>query len=434
MQNIKPQVAVGIMFQPVIEFSLTGKFIFNGKAYQGDYAARYEDGKILFGGESYDEMIFEPADSSSTFLLKNVIIGIGFHWERAEDQRFEGSLKIIVEDSKLTAINRLSVEDYLISVISSEMSATSSLELLKAHTVISRSWMLSQIEKREALEADNSGFTPDVRTATEWTKWWDREDHTRFDVCADDHCQRYQGITRASQSIDMVRRAVAETSGELLMNGNRIADARFSKCCGGVFEKFENCWEPVSHPYLVARADRADATHFPDLRLEAEAAKWITTLPEAYCNTTDPEILSQVLNNYDQETADFYRWTVDFKNSELSDLIYRKIGVDFGEIISMEPLERGTSGRIIRMRIIGSKCTLIIGKELLIRKALSESHLYSSAFTVEKTAEGFRLVGAGWGHGVGLCQIGAAVMAHRGIAYRTILEHYFPNATIEKRY
>lgn len=434
MQNIKPQVAVGIMFQPVIEFSLTGKFIFNGKAYQGDYAVRYEDGKILFGGEPYDEVIFEPADSSSTFLLKNVIIGIGFHWERAEDQRFEGSLKIIVEDGKLTAINRLSVEDYLISVISSEMSATSSLELLKAHTVISRSWMLSQIEKREALEADNSGFTPDVRTATEWTKWWDREDHTRFDVCADDHCQRYQGITRASQSIDMVRRAVAETSGELLMNGNRIADARFSKCCGGVFEKFENCWEPVSHPYLVARADRADATHFPDLRLEAEAAKCITTSPEAYCNTTDPEILSQVLNNYDQETADFYRWTVDFKNSELSDLIYRKIGVDFGEIISMEPLERGTSGRIIRMRIIGSKCTLIIGKELLIRKALSESHLYSSAFTVEKTAEGFRLVGAGWGHGVGLCQIGAAVMAHRGIAYRTILEHYFPNATIEKRY
>lgn len=434
MQNIKPQVAVGIMFQPVIEFSLTGKFIFNGKAYQGDYAAHYEDGKILFAGESYDEMIFEPADSSSTFLLKNVIIGIGFHWERAEDQRFEGSLKIIVEDSKLTAINRLSVEDYLISVISSEMSATSSLELLKAHTVISRSWMLSQIEKREALEADNSGFTPDVRTATEWTKWWDREDHTRFDVCADDHCQRYQGITRASQSIDMVRRAVAETSGELLMNGSRIADARFSKCCGGVFEKFENCWEPVSHPYLVARADRADATHFPDLRLEAEAVKWITTSPEAYCNTTDPEILSQVLNNYDQETADFYRWTVDFKNSELSDLIYRKIGVDFGEIISMEPLERGTSGRIIRMRIIGSKCTLIIGKELLIRKALSESHLYSSAFTVTKTADGFRLVGAGWGHGVGLCQIGAAVMAHRGIAYRTILEHYFPNATIEKRY
>lgn len=413
---------------------MTGKFIFNGQPYQGDYAARYEDGKIMFKGAAYDEMTFEPADSNSTFLLKNVIIGIGFHWERAEDQRFEGSLKIIVEDGKLTAINRLSVEDYLISVISSEMSATSSLELLKAHTVISRSWMLSQIEKREALEADNSGFTPDVRTATEWTKWWDREDHTRFDVCADDHCQRYQGITRASQSIDMVRRAVAETSGELLMNGSRIADARFSKCCGGVFEKFENCWEPVSHPYLVARADRTDATHFPDLRLETEAVKWITTSPEAYCNTTDPKILSQVLNNYDQETADFYRWTVDFKGSELSDLIYRKIGVDFGEITSMEPLERGTSGRIIRLRIVGSKCTLIIGKELLIRKALSESHLYSSAFTVTKTADGFRLVGAGWGHGVGLCQIGAAVMAHRGIAYRPILEHYFPNATIEKRY
>jgi stage II sporulation protein D len=428
-----PEITVGIMFQPSIEFVLDGAFAFGGKEYSGSYQVTFQEGKIAFEGALYDKLTLDAANNQSTFLLKDVVIGIGFHWERKEDQRFEGNLDFIVEDGKLTAINRVSVERYLVSVISSEMSATSSLELLKAHAVISRSWMLSQIQKRTALEKAPESYISDVRNNEEWIKWWDREDHTNFDVCADDHCQRYQGITRASQSLEMVEKAIAQTFGEMLMNGELICDARFSKCCGGAVEEFDKCWEPVKHPYLVKLYDNPEGV-LPDLTVEENAQKWIRTSPAAFCNTTDTTVLSQVLNNYDQETTNFYRWTVKFDTQQMGELVNRRIGVDFGTIQELIPIERGTSGRIIRLKVVGSKQTLTLGKELLIRKAFSESHLYSSAFVIDKTEHGFTFTGAGWGHGVGLCQIGAAVMAHNGYPYHAILNHYFPTATIEKKY
>lgn len=430
---INPEITVGIMFQPAIEFSLNGEFNVGGKAVSGSQRVEYQDGRILYEGNLYDKLSFDGKNEASTFTLKDVVIGIGFHWERKEDQQFEGNLDFIVEEGKLTAINRISIEKYLISVISSEMSATSSPELLKAHAVISRSWMLSQVQKRTILEQNSELYQSDVKNEEEWIKWWDREDHANFDVCADDHCQRYQGVTRASQSLEMVVAAVKATEGVLLMNGELICDARFSKCCGGAVEEFDRCWEPVKHPYLTKLYDNHEGI-LPDLTNEVEAEKWIRSAPEAFCNTTDQEILSQVLNSYDQETADFYRWKVNFKAEEMTELVKRKIGIDFGLIENLTPIERGTSGRLVKLKIEGTKQALTIGKELLIRKAFSESHLYSSAFVVDKTPEGFTFTGAGWGHGVGLCQIGAAVMAHKGYTYKQILTHYFPSATIEKRY
>lgn len=428
-----PELTVGIMFQPSIKFVLDGAYELSGKKYSGSYEVSYQDGKITLDGQLYDKLSFKATSPKSTFLLKDVVIGIGFHWERKEDQRFEGNLDFIVEDDKITAINRISIERYLVSVIASEMNANCSLELLKAHAVISRSWMLSQIQKRNAIEKSAKTYVSDIRTNEEWTKWWDREDHTSFDVCADDHCQRYQGITRASQSLEIVEEAIAQTFGEMLMNGDTICDARFSKCCGGAVEEFQNCWEPEKHPYLVKLYDNSKG-ELPDLTIEENADKWIRSAPAAFCNTTDAEVLTQILNSYDQETTNFYRWKVDFESKAMSELVKRRIGVDFGTIQELIPLERGTSGRIIRLKVVGTKQTLILGKELLIRKAFSESHLYSSAFVIDKTEQGFTFRGAGWGHGVGLCQIGAAVMAHKGYKYRDILTHYFPTATIEKKY
>lgn len=430
---INSEITVGIMFQPSIEFTLHGDYTFQGRLYSGSYQVRYCNNMVEFEGSPYEAISFSAISPKSFFTLKDVAIGIGFHWERKEDQRFEGNIEFIVEEGKITAINRISIERYLISVISSEMSATSSPELLKAHAVISRSWMLSQVEKRNKLGKSSTVYTSDVRSNNEWTKWWDREDHAEFDVCADDHCQRYQGITRASSSLDTVTQAVNETSGMLLMYGSNICDARFSKCCGGAVEEFGSCWEPVSHPYLSSLYDNQSGV-LPDLTVEANAQSWIRSTPEAFCNTGDASILRQILNSYDQETADFYRWQVSYSTQELSELICRKLDVDFGEITELIPLQRGKSGRIIRLKIVGTKQVLTIGKELLIRKALSESHLYSSAFVVDKTDKGFLLTGAGWGHGVGLCQIGAAVMAHKGYSYNEILEHYFPTAEIRKEY
>lgn len=428
-----PEISVGILSATRIEFILDGEFNFERRTYTGKHQIEYADGKILFDEQPFDKVQFIPKSENSIFTLLDVVIGIGFHWERKESQRFEGKLEFIVEGEKITAINRIPIESYLISVISSEMSATSSLELLKAHAVISRSWMLSQIEKKNNLEQSNTAYTSDTRTETEWIKWWDREDHANFDVCADDHCQRYQGITRASTSLEAVKAAVNSTHGILLTFDGKICDARFSKCCGGAVEEFDNCWEPVKHPYLTKLYDNSNGV-LPNLSVNANAEKWIRTSPEAFCNSKEAEVLSQVLNNYDQETADFYRWKVEYTTKQITDLAKRKIGVDFGEIQELLPLERGTSGRILRLKVVGKLKTLILGKELLIRKAFSESHLYSSAFVVDKTSDGFVLTGAGWGHGVGLCQIGAAVMAHKGYSYNEILNHYFPNAFVQKIY
>lgn len=429
----QPTIQVGILKQTEIKFVLRGEFVVNGgtEIVSGEGSVALSDGKILYKGNRYDSLLFSSADEESSFDLVDVVIGIHFHWERKETQRFKGALKFILLDGELQAINIVPTEDYLTSVISSEMSATSSLELLKAHAVISRSWLLNKLEDR--LEEKHSDAM--VITDEKIIRWYDHQDHTHFDVCADDHCQRYQGITKASTQA--VREAIKATFGEVLTYDGKICDARFYKACGGATELFENCWEEVHHPYLLPVADAANLT-LPDLTQEAEARKWILSAPTAYCNTTDRLVLSQVLNNYDQETPDFYRWRVAYSQKELSELIGEKMGIDFGEIVDLIPLKRGASARIIELKVVGTKRTVVIGKELEIRKALSKSHLYSSAFVVDKEENDgsvrFVLRGAGWGHGVGLCQIGAAVMASQGIGYQAILSHYYPHSELTKRY
>ena len=365
-----------------------------------------------------------------TFLLKNVRIGIGFHWDRLEDQEFEGTLEIRDNaDGTQTAINRLDVEDYLSSVITSEMSATSSLELLKAHAVISRSWVL-----RPIISPSTGTDKPDLSDPDRHVVWYERDAHEGFDVCADDHCQRYEGITRRDEHPEAaanVQKAIDATRGQVLMYDGKVCDARFYKSCGGATELFENAWANEHYPYLEAVRDEI-GTPLPDLTIEENAQAFIRTSPSAYCNTTDERILSQVLNNYDQETKDFYRWTVQYTKEELSDIIRERSGIDFGEILDLVPIKRGPSARLYEMQIVGSKRTMVIGKELEIRKWLSKSHLYSSAFVVDRNEQGdFILIGAGWGHGVGLCQIGAAVMADKGYTYKQILAHYFPGSELK---
>ena len=435
---MQPVVKVGIMNEPSIRFKLSAGYECGGIAVTGEQTAEFSGGKVKWNGGLYDFVEFAPSSAEDCFELCDVTIGVNFHWERKEDQTFRGSLRLIVENGKITAINILPVEEYLLSVISSEMSATASLELLKAHAVISRSWLLSQIEKNKEIAASDVKYEPSTVTDTEIVRWYDREDHVNFDVCADDHCQRYQGITR--ESTPKVREAIGATFGQVLMYDGKLCDARFSKSCGGVFEEFENCWEPKHHDYLVARRDSANPMDFPDLTIEENARKWILEAPEAFCNTTDKVILSQVLNSYDQETVDFYRWKVEYTQNELSELIKKRSGIDYGEIVDLVPVARGTSGRLYRLKIVGTKRTMIIGKELEIRRTLSPSHLYSSAFVVEKEGgcngvpEKFIIRGAGWGHGVGLCQIGAAVMGEKGYDYRQILQHYFIGSEITELY
>lgn len=463
MQNNEPIIDVGILSSTTIDFILNGEFkASNGKMYSGKYRTECIGKNVFFDGMHLNEISFEPTSFDCTFDLLDVVIGINFHWERKENQRFKGALKIIVEtmhaSSLLTAINRVHVEDYLTSVISSEMSATASDELLKAHAVISRSWLLHPILNAPvetchgasdvntfngaSVENTNNGVSIEetCHGASLHIKWYERDAHTNFDVCADDHCQRYQGITRASTAA--VEAAIEATRGEVLMHGGNICDARFSKSCGGASETFENCWAPVHYPYLTKVVDNpAQPEGFePDLTVEANAQQWIRLSPEAFCNTTDKKVLGQVLNNYDQETTDFYRWKVEYTQEEISELLARRSGIDFGKIIDLAPIKRGESARLIELKIIGTKQTVIVGKELEIRKWFSNSHLYSSAFVVDKSdsidgiPQRFTLTGAGWGHGVGLCQIGAAVMGEKGYPYREILLHYFRGAELKVIY
>ena len=403
----QPSVTVGIVSGQKIHFSLNGDYSAKGETINGDQTVEFSEGGILWNGNQYRELTFTPQSSQSSFSLYDVTIGVNFHWERKETQVFLGTLRLVVESDKITAINELPVESYLASVISSEMKATAGLELLKAHAVISRSWLLAQMRRREESIEHKDGFFSFVKKDDELIRWYDREDHTIFDVCADDHCQRYQGITK--QTSKNVEQALKATRGQILCYGDDICDARFSKCCGGVTEEFQYCWEDTPKPYLVSVED-------------------------PFCNTNDKKVLSQVLNDYDQETNDFYRWTVKYTVDELSELVNTKLKDDFGKITDLIPLERGKSGRIWKLKIVGTKKTFTIGKELEIRRALSESHLYSSAFDVEKTSEGFILHGKGWGHGVGLCQIGAAVMGQQGYRYNEILLHYYRGAEIKKIY
>ena len=436
----EPKIKVGIMSAAEVKFILDGDFHVSDNTVSGSQVATTDGKSIIWNNKEYTELFFEPANDEVSFWLEDVTIGVNFHWERKENQRFKGVLKLIVENGKITPVNILGVEDYLLSVISSEMSATASLELLKAHAVISRSWLLAQIDKNKRIVDAGEQYSAVEKTSDyEMIKWYDREDHINFDVCADDHCQRYQGITRASTH--QVAKAIEATRGQVLMDGENLCDARFSKCCGGVYEEFENCWEPIHYDYLAARRDGENETDFPDLTIEENAREWILTRPEAHCNTSDAEILSQVLNNYDQETTDFYRWEVTYTQEEISKLVKDRSGMDYGNIVDLVPIARGTSGRLYKLKIVGTNKTLTIGKELEIRRTLSHSHLYSSAFVVEKgenDANGlpstFTLKGAGWGHGVGLCQIGAAVMGAKGYDYKEILLHYFVDADIKELY
>ena len=403
----EPNVTVGIVSGERISFSLNKPYMAKGEVITGDQVVEFSDGGILWRGTQYRNLTFTPQSDDASFSLNDVTIGVNFHWERKETQTFEGTLRIVVEADKIVAINELPVEKYLTSVISSEMSSTSSLEFLKAHAVISRSWLLAQMEKRKQHESGGDNFFSFTKSDQEFIRWYDREDHTIFDVCADDHCQRYQGITRANNT--HVEEAISQTRGQVLMYGDEICDARFSKCCGGETEEFQYCWENTPKPYLVSFHD-------------------------PYCNTSDKHTLSQVLNDFDQETPDFYRWEVSYTQSELSELVNRKLKDDFGTITDLIPVERGKSGRIWKLKIVGTKKTLTIGKELEIRRALSESHLYSSAFDVEKDGDKFVLKGKGWGHGVGLCQIGAAVMGEQGHPYDDILLFYYRGAEIQRLY
>lgn len=426
-------VSIGIVRAQQIEFNLNTEYTAKGQTANGPQSVEFSEGGIRWNGMLYQELNFTPLTDEASFTLNDVTIGNNFHWERKEQQTFLGTLRFIVEEGMIRAINVLPVEDYLVSVISSEMSGTSSLEFLKAHAVISRSWLMAQIEKRKNTKPETQNvIIQHTNTDTEKIRWYDRTDHTLFDVCADDHCQRYQGITRASNPI--VAQAVKETEGEMLMYGEEICDARFSKCCGGVTEEFENCWENVHKNYLESKRDIAEDCDLPDLTIETEARKWILSNPQSLCNTSDPHIISQILNDYDQETADFYRWKITYSQSHLSELINQNTRDDFGEVLDLIPIERGKSGRLTRMKIVGTKKSLIIGKELEIRRVLSTSHLFSSAIVIDHIDDQFVIHGAGWGHGVGLCQIGAAVMGEQGYDYKQILLHYYSGAELKKIY
>lgn len=435
----EPTVSVGIKSGPTICFRLNNPFAAKGERIAGEQTVTLNDGAIEWRGTQYRELSFAPSSPDATFSLGDVTVGEGFHWQKSETLTYRGTLRIVVEADRLHAVNVLPVERYLESVISSEMSATSSLELLKAHAVISRSWLLAQMERRRR-PTDNNGFFSFIKKDDELVRWYDREDHTVFDVCADDHCQRYQGVTRASNA--NVAKAVRTTAGEILVDGKEICDARFSKCCGGLTEEFQYCWDDRSKAYLVSVRDAKETgcCHDIDLTDERQAEQWIRSAPPSFCNTADEATLAQVLNDTDRATADFYRWQVTYSQSRLADIIAQKTGIDFGAIVHLEPLQRGRSGRISRLRITGTKRTFTIGKELEIRRSLSETHLYSSAFVVdEHDIEGgvpqrFVLTGAGWGHGVGLCQIGAAVMGQQGYSYNDILMHYYRHAAIVKAY
>jgi len=440
-----PKLKIGIMEETEINFTLHGDYSsdIDIDHYTGSQHIQLSGGTLLLNGKptAVREICFEPADpEKASFMLQDVIIGIHFHWERKENQLFKGALKFLIEEGKLHAINILSLEDYLVSVISSEMSATSSMELLKAHAITSRSWLIAQVVKGKEIRQSRENYQTIFETEEAYIRWWDREDHTLFDVCADDHCQRYQGITR--QTSELVEKAVNETSGQVLISNGQVCDARFSKSCGGVTETFEKVWEPVAHPYLQAICDETSGGDGLAIGLtrEEEAEKWIRSSPAAFCNTTDHKVLSQVLNDYDQETTDFYRWKVTYSQDELAELITRKTGLNFGKIVDLIPLERGHSGRIIQLEVVGTLKRRIYGKELEIRKILSNSHLYSSAFVVDKYEQkegipgNFVLTGAGWGHGVGLCQIGAAMMGAEGYSHEAILKHYFVGAELEKMY
>lgn len=415
----EPHIAVGLLTDDAVAITFH-----RGYAISGRHTFTPSDAPASFVAE----------DPDACFTVEGVVIGIGFHWEQRIDLKFSGNCRIVRDGDRVTVINDVNIDDYIKSVISSEMAATASPQLLRAHAVISRSWALAQVMPKQGHVAADSCCPAAVardESGERVERWYDREDHRLFDVCADDHCQRYQGVTRITTPA--VAEAVDATRGLVLADSaGNLCDARFSKCCGGVTERFSACWQPIDFHYLAPVRDCDADTDMPDLTDEAGASQWIMSRPKAWCDCSDPAILSQVLNNFDLVTRDFYRWEVSYNGEELSQLIRCRSGIDFGRILALEPIERGASGRIISLRIVGTRRTVVVGKELEIRRWLSQSHLYSSAFIVEhdNALDRWTLRGAGWGHGVGLCQIGAAVMASEGIDYRTILAHYYPGSSL----
>lgn len=442
----EPFINVGILTDKKMRFELYGDFSVLGskETFSGIFTAELKNDLIVCKSskqkiEFSNEIEFIPSDPvSESFLLRDVIIGKKFHWERKEKQRFIYSLVLLKADDEIIAINRIPLERYLTSVISSEMSAKSSVELLKAQAVIARSWVLAQISRSDELKVKKETHETVLKFKDELIKWYDREEHEHYDVCADDHCQRFQGVTKIISEASFT--AVEKTKGIVLVSSGNVCDARYSKCCGGITESFENVWEPVRHPYLTAVVDYKFEPENYNISFaeETNSVKWIKGNPPAYCNTRDSKILSHILVDYDRETKDFFRWKVEYTQEELSALVKEKSGIDFGSILDFVPVERGDSARLAKLKIIGSKKTLTIGKELEIRRLLSKTHLYSSAFFVKKVGkdipEKFIFYGAGWGHGVGLCQIGAAVMAEMGFNFDEILLHYFKNSELKKIY
>ncbi len=428
-----------------IDFELKDRFVADGGAHlgAGNYRARAAQGQVEIVGSAGQPVIvaprfrLKPADPSSSFVVRDVTIGIDFHWQRKQDQEFQGALDLRLESNRrLIVINEIPVEAYLTSVISSEMSADAHPELLKAHSIISRSWLLAQMKPWKKERHSHSSLVQPFGAEQQLIRWYGQESHEDFDVCADDHCQRYQGVTKVTSP--GAYEAIRATFGQVLVYGEELCDARYSKSCGGMTESFDAAWEDERMPYLAASYDGETFPSGFNLPLsdEANAERWIRNSPPAFCNTNDETMLRKILPDFDQETTDFYRWRVTIAQDELQELLRRKLGVDFGAIDELEPVERGASGRIVRLRIVGQRETMIIGKELEIRRALSPSHLYSSAFVVEsdKSNRSFTLIGAGWGHGVGLCQIGAALMAERGYDFRRILEHYYRGAQLSGLY
>jgi SpoIID/LytB domain protein len=439
MIDREPEIKVALLqdYQEA-RIDLNGRFLLpEGRALEGRFTVRADGGLVLIEDSSGKEIIrqkeilLKPA-GNAIFTVSDVKIGIDFHWQRTQEQSFRGDLFLsAVSGSSFNLINKILLEDYLESVISSEMSAAAPLEFLKAQAVTARSWLVSMLAKKK-----DAGFSPQLKTEEELIVWQDVNDHEGFDVCADDHCQRYQGITRIIS--DDVHQAIEETRGLFLIHGGEICDARYYKSCGGQTEIFATAWEDKNYDYLSNVSDDVDRRS--PVRSECEAVRWLTGRPRAYCNTQDLELLRKILPAFDQETPDFYRWQVSYTRKELEEIIRKKSGIDFGTLRNLIPLERGPSGRISRLKIEGSLKKMIVGKELEIRRWLSESHLLSSAFVVsaERNTDGeisrFIFTGGGWGHGVGLCQIGAAVMASQGFKAKEILAHYFMGSKLQKLY
>ncbi len=432
----QPKITVGMMGrQTEVSGRLNGNFHVNQTdLVSGRFAARVETGMIIFFDEAQREICRSPLirltpREGSSFSLFNVTIGRRFHWERTEDQTFRGDLIFLLrKDETICAINEIPLEDYLTSVISSEMNPAAPIEFLKAHAVLSRSWLLAALDRRKKRREND---LPTEKAAEgEVIRWYEREDHDLFDVCADDHCQRYQGITKIVS--EQAKEAVRETYGMAITYKGETCDARYSKACGGLTEDFGTAWDDKQVPYLRSIPD-ASIPHQP-IRTEGEASAWILSNPVAYCNAKDRSLLEKILPDLDRATESFFRWRVEYSRKELEEILREKSGFDFGNLKEIVPLRRGPSGRISRLKIVGSKRSTVVGKELEIRRWLSRSHLYSSAFVVTIEGERFVFHGAGWGHGVGLCQIGAAVMASKGFSAEKILKHYFRGVEIKKIY